>query len=64
MIRIGSTSGMRGMFAYMYDSETGESINTGLTCKNHKQVRSYAIEWAKSEFGDDWQDHCDFKEEI
>lgn len=57
MIRIGTTSGMRGRFPYMYDEEG--SIDTGLTCKNWNQCVHAAIGWAKAEFGDDWEYHCD-----
>jgi hypothetical protein len=59
-IRIGTTSGMRGMFAVMYDDDG--PIQTGLTCKDFKQVKTYAIEWAKTEFGEEWQKHCDVDE--
>ncbi len=60
MIKIGVTSGMRGMFPVMYDEDG--PIDTGFTAKNRKQAIQFAIEWAKDEFGDDWKDHCDFTE--
>lgn len=63
MIRIGSRSGQRGRFAMMYDSDTMEPIATGLTCKDFKSTKQSAIDWAKAEFGSDWERHCDFKEE-
>lgn len=63
MIKIRTTSGMRGSFAVMYDSVTGELINTGLTCKDYEAAKQYAIDWAKADFGDDWKDHCDYRED-
>lgn len=57
MIKIGVTSGMRGRFAVMYDEEG--PIQTGLTARNFKTACIDAVEWAKSEFGDKYQQHLD-----
>ena len=54
-VMFGTTSGMRGTFAVMYDDEG--PIQTGVTCKNHAEAKKDAIAWAKSEFGGDWKKH-------
>ena len=52
---------MRGMFPVMYDDEG--PIQTGMTCKDHKELKIAAIEWAMAEFEDDWEDHCEYRME-
>jgi len=59
-IMIGGTSGMRGMFPVMYDDDG--PIMTGFTCKDHEELKREAIAWAKSEFGDNWEIHCEYKD--
>lgn len=60
-VRFGTSHGMRGSFSMMYDKDG--PIQTGMTAKNYEQARKDAIAWAKAEYGDDWQRHCDFKED-
>jgi len=60
IIRIGITSGMRGIFPVMYNNEDGP-IQTGYICKDNNECIKAAINWAKDEFGDRWEIHCDYK---
>ena len=58
MIKIGVTSGLRGIFPVMYDNDG--PIQTGFTAKNYKEGAQFAIDWAKAEFGPNWEKHIDF----
>ena len=60
-IRITTTTGGRGMFPLMYDDDG--PMNTGKTCKNYTQCVKSAIAWAKAEFGDEWKEHTDLRED-
>ena len=59
-IRFGTTSGLRGMFPVMYDDDG--PIQTGPTCRTFQQCKDTAIEWARIEFGDKWQEHTNLRE--
>lgn len=61
MIKIGATSGMRGYFAVMYD-EDGPINTSPITCKSFSEAEKDAVEWAKSEFGDNYKIHLGFTE--
>lgn len=57
-VMIGTTSGLRGYFAVMYDEEG--PIQTGFTCRTYDAAKWAAIDWAKAEFGTAWKEHCDY----
>jgi len=57
---IKTTFGMRGRFPIMYDNDG--PIQTGMTAKDFKQCKRMAIDWAKAEFGEGWQDHTSLRE--
>lgn len=61
-IMFSTTSGLRGMFAVMYDDDG--PIQTGETCKNFQHCKNDAIAWAKSEYGNKWQEHTNLRDEI
>ena len=50
------------MFAVMRDDDG--PIQTGETCKNLQHCKNDAIAWAKSEYGDKWQEHTNLREKI
>ena len=58
-IMFGITSGMRGRFPVMYDDDG--PIQTGSTCKDFKECKTEAIEWAKAEYGDNWKEHTSLR---
>lgn len=49
-IRFGTTQGLRGYFAVMWDAKTGEPIQTGFgSYKSSKEAARDAAEWAEAE---------------
>ena len=60
--RIGVSSGLEGYFVIMYN-EIGP-LRTGFIWHNYEDAVANAIIWAKAKFKSNWEDDCDYNNEV